>query len=283
MNPKCIFCFSRAFEKLLFQHVKDPGKQQQLAKRFFGYVSQIPDDQPAPVIAREFHAMIRESLGVEDPYEEQKKQSNRLALELVPELKRKIVSASDPSDRALRYAIAGNIIDYGPGHSFDIQETLWQLEKASFAIDHSQALLSGIEKANHILYLGDNAGEIVFDKLFLEQVGHPNVTYAVRGNPVINDVTEKEAYEVGIDQVATVVSNEYDAPSTVLPRTGKAFRKAFEDADLIISKGQGNFEGLMHEGDPRIWFLLMIKCQVIGDYLDVKKGDIVVANHSNHH
>ena len=283
MNPKCIFCFSRAFEKLLFQHVKDPAEQQQLAKRFFAYVSQIPGDQPAPVIAREIHAMIRESLGLEDPYEEQKQQSNRQALELVPELKRKIASASNPAELALRYAIAGNIIDYGPGHSFDIQQTLRQLEKAPFAIDHSEALLSGMERANHILYLGDNAGEIVFDKLFLEQVGHPNVTYAVRGNPVINDVTAKEACEVGMDQVATVVSNEYDAPSTVLSKTGTEFRKAFKDADLIISKGQGNFEGLMHEEDPRIWFLLMIKCQVIGDYLDVNKGDIVVANHQNHH
>jgi uncharacterized protein with ATP-grasp and redox domains len=278
MDPKCLFCFSRAFEKLLEQHVDDTDEKYRLTQQFFGFLSTINIQQPTPVIAREIHAMIREYLGNSDPYQQQKIQSNVQARKLVNGLKTKIYKSDEPMKLALRYALAGNIIDYGPGHDFDIMETIRHLENADFAVDHSDELADKIKNAGKILYLGDNAGEIVFDKLFIETMQHPDVTFVTRGSPVINDVTLKEAEEVGMQEVAKVIDNGYDAPSTVIENSRETFKKAYEDADLIIAKGQGNFEGLMHQDDNRLWFLLMVKCQVIGNFLGVNKGEIVVSN-----
>jgi len=278
MDPKCLFCFSRAFEKLLAQHVTEKNEQYKMARKFFGFLSRIDTEQPTPIIAREIHAMIRNYLDEPDPYKQQKEQSNKQATALIKSLRQKLNASDDPVGLSLRYAIAGNIIDYGPGHTFDIEQTISHLEEAELGIDHSVELIEKINGADKILYLGDNAGEIVFDKLFLETINHPNVTFVTRGAPVINDVTFEEAEEVDMHQVAKVIDNGYDAPSTVLEKSNKAFFDEYQSADLIIAKGQGNFEGLMYEDDPRLWFLLMVKCDVIGSFLGMKKGDIVVSN-----
>jgi hypothetical protein len=278
MNSQCLFCFCRSFDKLLQKHVNDNEERLKLAKKFFALLSEADTEQPTPVIARDIHAIIRESLGNPDPYKEEKKQGNEQALALYGDLKQKVNGSADRFNRALRFALAGNIIDYGPSHTFDVMGTIKKVEGASFAIDHSRELEQSIRRANRILYIGDNAGEIVFDKLFIETMEHSDITFAVRGAPVINDVTEEDAKAVGMDKVANILSNGYDAPSTIPEKTSPEFRRTFNNADLIIAKGQGNFEGLMHHNDHRIWFLLMIKCQVIGDMLGVQKGDFVVSN-----
>ena len=149
---------------------------------------------------------------------------------------------------------------------------------SDFAIDDSLLLKNKINESKTILFLGDNAGEIVMDKLFLETIKHPNVYYAVKGNPVMNDATIKDARYVGIDKVVKVISNGYDAPSTILDKCSDEFMDIYDKADLIISKGQGNLEGLLNTHNKKIFFLLMIKCDVIGNYLGVKKGDFVVYN-----
>lgn len=278
MNHQCLFCFARAFEKLLDKHVQENEVKVRMAQRFFSMLGEADTSRPTPYIAREFHALIREYLDETDPYRREKEKGNQLALSLYPELEKKVKQSGDPFNRALRYALAGNIMDYGPSSRFDVHDTLEKVEKADFAIDHSRDLQEEIRKAKNILYIGDNAGEIVMDKLFLETIGHPNVHFAVRGQPVINDATMEDARVVGMDQVAEVISNGYDAPSTILEEASEEFMRAYLGADLIIAKGQGNFEGLMHQNDHRLWFLLMVKCQVIGDMLGVYKGDFVVSN-----
>jgi uncharacterized protein with ATP-grasp and redox domains len=157
-----------------------------------------------------------------------------------------------------------------------VEGTIEKVLNSTFAIDHSQQLENEIKKARTILYLGDNCGEIVLDKLFLETINHPNVFFAVREKPVLNDATEKEAREVEIQHVAKIISNGDDAPSTLLYRVSPEFKKIYQKADLIISKGMGNYEGLMFESDPRLFFLLMIKCPVIGRKIGAEKGDFVV-------
>jgi uncharacterized protein with ATP-grasp and redox domains len=146
---------------------------------------------------------------------------------------------------------------------------------ADFAIDDSQELENRIKCSKTILFLGDNAGEIVFDKLLIETINHPNVYYAVRGKPVINDVTVDDASYVGIDKIAKVISNGYDAPSTIIEKASKEFKRIYNDADLIISKGQGNLEGLINNTRNDLYFLLMVKCDVIARLLGVKKGDYI--------
>ena len=152
---------------------------------------------------------------------------------------------------------------------------------ASFAIDHSAQLNQALRNAASVLYLGDNAGEIVFDRLLLETMAHPSVTFAVRGGPALNDVSLKEAEETGMHRVAKVIDSGFDAPSTILKKSSREFLVAFRSADLIISKGQGNLEGLIDESDPRIYFLLMVKCEVMAEKLKVKKGSCIVYNQGN--
>ena len=138
-----------------------------------------------------------------------------------------------------------------------------------------------IQKADSILYLGDNAGEIFFDRLFIETMNHPNVCFAVRGMPVINDVTLDDAAQVGMYQVCRVISNGFDAPSTLLEFCSTEFREVYANADLIISKGQGNFEGLMHENHPNTFFMLIAKCNTMANLLKVQKNGLLVTQFKN--
>jgi len=230
----------------------------------------------SPEITRNLIEKLKIHSVITDPYEKEKQASNTELLSRYDEFKAKVEKSDHPFDTALRLAIAGNIIDFGPTHKFDVQETIEKVFTSDFAIDHSEQLKEKIEKAKTILYLGDNCGEIVLDKLFLETINHPKVWFAVREQPILNDATKKEAGEVGIPEVATLISNGDDAPSTLLHRVNKEFLEIYNSADLIISKGMGNYEGLMDETDPRLFFLLMIKCHVIGNKIGAQKDDFVV-------
>ncbi|NQU86436.1 MAG: DUF89 family protein, partial [Mariniphaga sp.] len=156
----------------------------------------------SPEITRNILEKLKSYSKITDPYKHEKEKSNNELLNRYKEFQQLVNSSSDPFDTALRLAIAGNIIDFGPGNHFDVDETIKNVLTSKFAIDDSKQLKSKISKAKTIFYLGDNCGEIVLDKLFLETINHPNVWFAVRDKPVLNDVTINEAEEVGIDQVA---------------------------------------------------------------------------------
>jgi len=239
------------------------------------HLSEINFNESPPVLGRQMHRIIRQVLNNPDPYFELKMQFNQSMLDLYPELKKRVVESADPFQMALRLAIAGNVIDFGPNHNFNIDETLVKAQSVYLKIDDSSMLQKSLSQAKTLLYLGDNAGEIVMDRIFLETIGHRNVYFAVRGAPIINDVTEVDAKMVDIDKIATVVSNGDDAPGTVLENTSFEFRQIFDRADLIISKGQGNYESLSGCG-KNIYFLLMAKCEHVANHLGVHKGDFVV-------
>ena len=193
-------------------------------------------------------------------------------------MKEKILQAENPLDVAIRLAIAGNIMDSAISDTYDIKKTIDRTLNSCFAIDHSDYLKQDLLKAKKVLYIGDNAGEIVFDKLFIETIMHPNLYFSVRGAPIINDATMKDAEYIGMGKVADVISNGYDAPSTILEHCSEEFRTIFDEADVVISKGQGNLEGLLGNTSKNIYYLLMVKCDVIANALHVKKGDFVVLN-----
>jgi uncharacterized protein with ATP-grasp and redox domains len=234
------------------------------------------DKSYSPEVSRNILEHLKKHSKVTDPFRSEKDESNRELLKHYQEFKQMVKVSRDPVDTALRLAIAGNIIDLGPGHKFDIWETIDHVMNSDFAIDHSAQLREEISKAKRILYLGDNCGEVVLDKLFLETISHPNVFFAVRSSAVLNDVTEKEAIEVGIPEVARLLANGDDAPSTLLHRVSPEFKAVFDSADLIVSKGMGNYEGLMDANDSRLFFLMMIKCPVIGKKIGAGKGEFVV-------
>jgi uncharacterized protein with ATP-grasp and redox domains len=276
---RCYFCFARAFERIIEKEDLSPEEKREFAGDLFGMFCRGNRTFSVPAFSRDLHHALRQHIQNPDPYKEVKRQNNDLVLGKIDGFKKLVSESGDPFEMALRLAIAGNIIDYGVSDHFDLEATLKKVLGTDFAIDHSAELKKALAKAKTVLYLGDNAGEIVFDKLFIETMNHPNLWFAVRGAPVINDVTIEDARYVKMDEVAHVIPNGYDAPSTLLDHCSAEFLELFYSADLIISKGQGNLEGLMdYPAGSEIYFLLMVKCDVVADDLAVSKGSFVVCN-----
>ncbi|WP_346856142.1 ARMT1-like domain-containing protein [uncultured Draconibacterium sp.] len=281
MNYECLICQVKALPKRMDKFEIAEEKRNVLVSQMVKNIANIDlNNSYSPEITRNLLAGLKLHSAIDDPYEQEKQQSDKELLARYDEFKQRLENSADRFDTALRLAIAGNIIDFGPTHKFDVEETIDRVLTSDFAVDDSAELKAEIEKAKTILYLGDNCGEIVLDKLFLETINHPNVIFAVRDKPILNDATIKEAIEVGIPEVAKLISNGDDAPSTLLHRVSKEFLDIYKSADLIIAKGMGNFEGLMYETDPRLFNLLMIKCQVIGDMLGANKGEFVVKRYA---
>lgn len=221
------------------------------------------------------YAAIARITACPDPYLALKKMSNDQALAILPELSREVAESSIPLITALRLAIAGNIIDYGARRSFDVAAALNRARTVPFAIDAGTQLLArleGLPEKAKVLYLADNCGEIAYDRLVIRCLADRGlkVTVAVKAGPIINDALVADALACGLDQYARIITNGTACPGTPLPLCSAEFLDAFHDADLIISKGQGNFETLSEAGSETrapIFFLLTIKCPVVGAHL----------------
>lgn len=277
-NELCKNCFIKTYTKLLDKHADDPKIRDTFFQFFDAYYPK-HSHLTTPEIQRDLNKRFSELVNIEDLYEQEKIDSNLHAMSLYDIWKAKLNQVEDVFTTTLKLAIAGNIIDYGANNDFNINETIDEVMASDFAIDHSLILKNKLKSAQKILYLGDNAGEIVFDKLFIEtNMQDKDVAFAVKGGPILNDVTIVDAVQTGMDKTARIISNGDDAPSTILSRCSDEFLSEFQSADLIISKGQGNLEGLFRLNDKRIFFLLMVKCSVIADILKVKKGEYVIVN-----
>ena len=223
---------------------------------------------------REVYRIVSAVSGIEDPFREVKKQHTKQALKLYPRLKALIKFSEDPLLTAVRISIAGNVIDFGTTAKFDMEKDLEKILKMDFAVDHYLAFCKALKKAGKILFIGDNAGETVFDRLLIEELGKP-VAYAVRERPIINDAIFEDAVEAGIDKVAEVYSSGCDAPGCILSLCSDKFLELYNSAELIISKGQGNYEGLSDEHRP-VFFLLKAKCPVVASDIGVPLGSIIL-------
>jgi len=270
----CIPCF---FEQALRAGriaTNDEQLLKQLMDELGAKLQKISLDSTPPETGRLIYRMVKEITGNSDPYRELKHKSTREALALYPALQRTIKKANDSLLTAIRIAIAGNIIDFGVSATFDINTTIKESLLRDFAIFDYSIFKDNLKKAEHILYIGDNAGETVFDRLLIEQLNKP-VTYVVREVPVINDATTEDAIMAGIDKVAKIVSSGSDAPGTIPAICSDGFRKMLDRAEFVIAKGQGNYEGLSNE-KRSIFFLLVAKCRIIANDLGVSSGDIVL-------
>jgi len=277
MHTECFNCFLAQSDKLITKYRIRDKLANDIMLRFRLFVDDHKNNNLlAPEASSLLHRLMKKASGNDDLYKKEKKEYNTLLLSLEEEIREVINKSENPFQTALRYAQAGNIIDFGPPRQFDIYKALSSAVSKEPAIDHSRLLLEALKKASTVLYLGDNAGEIVLDKLFIETIRHPNLYFAVRGGNIINDVTTEDAKTVGMTKIAKVISNGYCAPSTMVDRCSKAFRKIYHEADLIISKGQGNLEGLIDETNNKIFFLLMIKCKVMAELIGAKEGDAII-------
>jgi hypothetical protein len=218
---------------------------------------------------------VRQETGDADPYRAVKARSTRQALALYPKLKDIVADAEDPLDAAIRISIAGNIIDFGPNRAYDLWSAVERVLAQPFALDDSAAFRQRLTQADHVLYLGDNAGETVFDRVLIETLD-VSVIYAVKGGPILNDATREDALAVGLEKAAVeVVDTGVDAPGVILGRCSEHFKQLYDAAALIIAKGQANYETLSAAGD-KVFFLLQTKCPVIARDIGAPVGNIIL-------
>ena len=270
----CLPCFMSQALRAGRMATKDEKKIKELLDSVGCMIKDIPMENTPPETGDLIYQKVREITGVKDPYKRIKDANIYEALALYPKLKQLINNSPNKLLTAIRIAIAGNVIDLGVGKEFNILEDVDKILVQEFAIFDFEQFKYQLNKAKSILYLGDNAGESVFDKILIEEMGKP-VTYVVRDVPVINDVTFEDAISSGLDDVAKIISSGSSAPGTILNLCNDAFLERFNSADMIISKGQGNYEGLSNV-DRSVCFLLKAKCQVIANNLQVKENDIVL-------
>lgn len=220
--------------------------------------------------------IVRDATGVFDPFKAYKQRYNEIALHLYPDLKKSVEQSNDRLLMACRLAIAGNVIDFVANSEFNLLRTVRECAKGEFGSFDYPQLKKKLRNSSSVLYVGDNAGEIVFDKLLVEELlmMGKRVTYVVRGGPVLNDATMEDAREIGLDKIVEVITTGAALPGALLSESSPEFVKHFKKADIIISKGQGNFEALSDEPGP-IFFLLKAKCVPIARELGVKQGAMI--------
>ena len=262
MNTKfdCALCSINGVLNLFKKGLIEEKYHEEILKEIMKYYSTVDYSLPSTTINRGVKNIVCKVSGLTDPFKPLKEKVNNKALEYSKKYEKMVKEDKKSWQKAMRLAIAGNIIDFGPTHNFDIEKKIEEVLEADFPIDDSERLFEEIKKAKSILYVGDNTGEIVFDKLFLEVINHNNVTFVVREKPILNDSTMEDAKWVGIDKlVKEVITTGDDAPGVLLDSVSDKFLTYYNSADLIISKGQGNFEGLGHIVDKNIFFLFTVK------------------------
>jgi hypothetical protein len=207
-----------------------------------------------------------------------KEWSNDLALKLYPELKKLIGTSKDPLETAVRLAIAGNIIDFGADNSLEVSDIETAIDDCLTSdFDKTQLgyFRNAVTEAENILFLADNAGEIVFDRLLIEQLGPERVTLAVKAGPVLNDATAEDAGAAGLIDLVEVIDTGDDAPGTIFKTSSMVFQCYFMTADVVVAKGQGNYETLS-DVDKSIFFILKAKCPVIAEHLGCEVDQMVL-------
>ncbi len=279
IDEACVGCIINQSAKVADAINADKG----LTKKLISTVEELSKDfsyeQNPPEIASYVYEKMAEIANKEDLYNEIKELSTKKALSLVPLLKDKLSISKDKLLTATKIAVAGNVIDLAAAVEFDLDEELEKVFYIDFAHDDFDKLKSELSHAKSVVILGDNVGEHIFDYMFVEVLKelfpHAKYSYFVRGNPIINDVTIKEALACGFDKLCDLVDSGVNTPGFAYSRANPHAKKLFDEADLVISKGMGNYECLSPSHRDKICFLLKVKCEVVASSLDKQVGDIV--------
>lgn len=272
----CFPCFLRQALIALRLGTKDETVQEHILKSVFDDIKRSDMSKPPAYTTTFIHRTVRQLLG-RDPFKDIKSEYNQIALGLYPSLKTIIRESPDPLRTSTRLAIAGNVIDFGIFTSIDIEGTIKRSLDSQLAVDDYGDFRNAVGASDGILYVADNAGEIVFDRLLVEELVSlgKNVIVAVKGAPVINDATVEDAIEAGLIQACNVLDNGSDAVGTILQWTSSEFKEAFKNTQLVISKGQGNFETLFGS-KGNIFFLFQAKCHVVSRELGLPIGSMLL-------
>ena len=275
----CYPCFVRQALEAARQLGADEQKQKIVLERVLELLKGIDLSFTPPQIGDQVHHLVRRELGDSDPYRSFKGSATREALALLPRLRKVLSQAEDPLETGVRLSIAGNIIDAGIYSTYELWPTVQRVLSQPFAVEDLDALRQSLLRVPSVLYLADNAGETVFDRLLIECLEVP-VLYALKGGPILNDATVEDARMAEVDRVAQLLSTGSNAPGTILERCSERFQGMFDEAPLVIAKGQANYETLSEQGS-KVFFLLQAKCPVIARDLGVPVGGLVLRRGSD--
>jgi len=275
----CIPCLLRHMLQAARAATDNEKLQRQVIDAVAGIIPQLPLTMRPPELAQKAYRVARRITGNGDPFREAKTKANEAMLALYPYLKEVLKGSEDPLLTACKLAIVGNSIDLAPNFKQVSAEELIETALTSpLAINDYQTLRNSLANSQSLLYIGDNSGEIVLDRLLIEEIlkfKSLEINFVVRDSPVINDATMDDAIAVGLDKVVRVVSNGTDAPATILSQSPPEVLHLYHSADTIIAKGQGNYESL--EGEPgNLFFFLRAKCEIVGSLIGVNLGDAVL-------
>ena len=274
----CVPCFVRQVLDSVKMTTDDEQIHEKVLREALCLASRMDLHQSPPAMAQKIHRFIRELTGVQDPYLQVKDRFNKFALKMYPDMKERIETSADTLETAVRLAIAGNIIDLGVKSGLaesQVERTITRSLTESLDMEALEEFRNATAQAKDILYLGDNAGEIVFDRLLIEQLPCKNITFVVKAGPIINDATMQDAEMTGLTDTVSVIDNGSDAPGTILQSCSQEFHRRFNEADLVIAKGQGNYETLS-DADKNIFFVLKAKCPVIARDLGCTVGEMIL-------
>jgi uncharacterized protein with ATP-grasp and redox domains len=270
----CYPCFLRQSIEASRMAGADAAQQREVVLQVLDRLKEIPPGATPPEIGLEIHRLVREITGNPDPYLNVKRKATERAQELLPRMRAVLDASDNKLETAIRLSIAGNIIDFGLNRVYDLWEEVERVLNGEIVINDIDLLRERLEKSESVLFLADNAGETVFDRLLIESL-HKPVTYVVKGGPVLNDATREDAVAAGINDVAEVIDNGVQAPGTILALCPPDFQDRFNKADMILAKGMGNYETLSEVHAP-IFFLLQVKCPVIARDIDAPVGSTVI-------
>ena len=273
MSLKCHECFVRQALLEIEMSGLATGDIEKAMRNVLRLLSGADYDCTPTRIAYLIHREVEALAGSSDPYLNLKRKSTERMLDMEGELRRRIREAVNPLYEAALIAVVGNVIDYGAKNLFDLGETLDRAREHGFAIDHFEEFERSLEGAEEMIYILDNSGEVVLDRLFMEGVLERcpglRIRAVVKRDPILNDVTREDALHAGLGAVKGVDIVEQAGPGWLLPEE----LKGMEHADIMISKGQGNFEGLNEY--PGLFLLLIVKCEVVAEFAGVKVGDMI--------
>ncbi|MDN5317141.1 MAG: damage-control phosphatase, subfamily [Thermoanaerobacterium sp.] len=280
---ECIPCFLR--HTLFATKDQEEEIRATILKKVVKFLYEVNWDISHDEIVNEIYNLIREETKIVDPYKDIKKESNNTVLKLYPLLKSQLSTISNERERlytAAKLSIAGNIIDFGPSSDFDLDKTINDVLNKKLAIDDFDILFNKILTYDNLLFFADNAGEIVFDKIFIEEMINvrkkpfSRIAFVVKGGPIINDAMLDDVYETGINKFPNIIFYKLGngVKGTGPNRKDKEVKDWIKNHDIVISKGQGNYEGLSE--NKNVFFMLISKCPVISKDLNVEVMDAII-------
>ena len=273
---ECIPCILRQAIEAARQVTDDEIIIDEIIDNYSAMIPDIRESNPTPLVVSQIQKMIKDKTNTKDPYRSLKEKNIKMAMDIYEDLQDLVDNDKDPLKRALLLSATGNVIDAGISVKIKVEESILNTMERGFSIDDYQIFKEKLNNCSSILIIGDNAGEAVLDKLLLKELKKydTDLTYAVREEPVLNDITKKEAKLIGLDKYADVITSGCTAPGMLIEQANEKFLDVYNKADIVLSKGQGNLEGLSEEDRP-IFFLLKAKCDLIADFLKVELNDLV--------